>query len=344
MDDFSVKDYLLNKIDEDYRSFGFKGKTVEEHKRWKADVRDRLKKISGIDRMRACSLNYNAYESEKIGKITRTKAIISTQDKIKMPFYILRPDNGNGKVVLAIHGHGSDGKNVLSGIINESIKEKAEKYNYSYAMELAEMGFTVYVPDLCGSGERREKKQSGDENLTKSSCNDINFALISVGLSLQGIIAFDLMRLIDFITDENNTDKICCVGFSGGGLSALWLSALDERVDLTVVSGYFHGFRDTALESNYCGCNFVPELWKTVDCGDFAAAIAPRKLIIEAGKDDKLNGTTGMENVYPQLEIAGSAYKLYNLEGNLSFFECSGGHKWYGSGMDLIKMWGEGSD
>lgn len=340
---FSLKEYLYDNFDKQYRTFGFNCNNIEEHIKWKDKVKKELYKISGIDKMQGCEFNAEVVESVNIDGITREKIIINTQNNIKMPFYVLKPDKGCKKAVLAIHGHGSDGKNTLVGIINDSMKDKFDKYNYTYAMDLAKMGFVVYVPDLCGSGERREKKQQGDDKLDKSSCDDLNFALMSLGLSLQGVITYDLMRLLDYIKEDNrcNSDKICCVGFSGGGSSALWLSALDERIDLAVVSGYYHGFRDSILENNFCGCNFIPNLWKTVDCGDFGAMIAPRGLIIEVGDKDNLNGSRGIHNVYPQVDIAKAAYKLYNKEEKINCFICDGAHKWFGAGYDLIKKWGE---
>lgn len=342
---FSLKNYILDCFDKNYRAFGFNCENINEHKKWRAEAINKIKKMTGFDKMTACDFNAVIEEKTELAEFIREKVVINTQENIKMPLYVLRPkDKGFNKAVIAIHGHSSDGKNSLAGVVKDSIQAKYEKYNYSYAMELVKMGFTVYIPDLCGSGERREKKQEGDENIAKASCNDLNFALISVGQTLAGIILFDLIRLLDYIEKDSNVDKVGCVGFSGGGLYTLLLSALDERIDMTVVSGYFHGYRNTILENNLCGCNFIPNLWQSFDCGDFGAMVAPRKLVIETGKEDKLNGKKGIENVYPQLEITQKAYGLYEKEENVKFFVCEGGHKWFGSTYPLIKKWGEKID
>ena len=33
-----------------------------------------------------------------------------------------------------------------------------------------------------------------------------------------------------------NPDKIGCIGFSGGGMQTLWLSAMDDRIGISVIS------------------------------------------------------------------------------------------------------------
>lgn len=345
MSNFSLKDYILDCFDKDYRGIGFDCGSVKEHKEWRNSAVKEIKALTGFDTMSACDFDAVVEEKTELEDFNREKVVINTQKNVKMPFYVLRPKGKDlKKAIIAVHGHGSDGKNTLAGVIKDGIREKFDLFNYNYAMDLVKKGFTVYVPDLCGSGDRREEKQGGDENITKTSCNDLNFALISVGKSLAGVILFDLTRLIDYIEKDTNAEKIGCVGFSGGGLYTLLLSAIDERIDMAVVSGYFHGYRDTILENNFCGCNFIPKLWTKLDCGDFGAMLAPRRLIIETGNEDSLNGKRKIENVYPQLEITKKAYKLYDKEDNVKLFICNGGHKWYGSAYSELEKWGEGCD
>lgn len=41
----------------------------------------------------------------------------------------------------------------------------------------------------------------------------MNFALISLGMSLQGIIVYELMCLVDYIEKEDSVKKLGVVGF-----------------------------------------------------------------------------------------------------------------------------------
>ncbi len=209
--------------------------------------------------------------------------------------------------------------------------EKNEDMVYSYALDLMKMGYTVYIPDLLGSGERRLGVY---DDVQKSDCDELNFALISLGMSLQGVIVYELMCLVDYIEKEDSVKKLGVVGFSGGGFSGLWLGILDERVKYVVSSCYFHSFKDTLLFTNKCGCNFIPKLWNRVDMGDMAALLAPRPLYIEVGKEDSLNGDRGIIGVREQIERAKNVYKLFDKD--IEYKECEGQHQWFGSCYDWI--------
>jgi hypothetical protein len=115
-------------------------------------------------------------------------------------------------------------------------------------------------------------------------------------------------------------------------MQAIWLTALDDRIKCSIVSGYFYGYKDALLKlSDNCGCNYVPHLWEYVDMGDIGALIAPRPLLIESGNRDPLNGEGGLSNVTQQLEITRGAYRLFHADENLWHYVGDGEHLWYGA-------------
>ncbi len=337
---YSIQNYFLDFFDENSRKFGFFGTTKDELISWQKDMRVKLSKLLGTDKMIKCELNPKMIESEKFDGYTRDKIVIETQPKVFMPLFILTPDNGNGIPVIAVHGHASDGKNGLVGIINDMTREKIESYNYTYALDLVEEGYTVFCPDLCGSGERREPRQQGESCILESSCDDINNAAMCFGMSVLGLMVFDLMRLIDYIIEKEDNKEIACCGFSGGALCTLWLAAIDERVKCAAVSGYFHGLKDTILDNNLCGCNFVPDMWRYIDICDLGSMIAPRPLLIESGNEDKLNGKRKLNNVFEQVFETRKAYDLFENQ-NFVHTIFDGGHKWYGSAYNFLRDWSD---
>ncbi len=166
---------------------------------------------------------------------------------------------------------------------------------------------------------------------TTAECNDINNALTSLGYSLQGMILLENMRLADYISTQKYTETVC-VGFSGGGQSALWLAVMSDKIDKTIVSGFLHSYKDTLIYNNRCGCNFVPNMWKYVDMGDILALCADKEIYIETGNKDNLNGDRGLTGVNEQIDIANKCFALYNKKVPLKV--CEGAHQWYGSWMD----------
>ncbi len=325
---FSCRDFLIGKFEEKYRSLGFKGKTLEELKLWQEDMRGILWKKLGLDRFEKCPLNPVIKEDIIWNGFKRKKVVIETIENLFMPFYIIKPLNGgNGKPVIALHGHGSNGKEGLLG--------GGGRFNYTYAMYLAKRGYTVFIPDLCGSGERIE--EVSQRRGSSSACTDINNAAISLGFTLQGIIVFELMRLADYMEEMKiPTDELRVIGFSGGGLSALWLSIFEKRIKVCYISGYFHGFKETILYNNLCGCNFVPDIWEMADMGDLGALVCPARLIVENGDEDPLNGRSLIANARPQMAVTAKAYDLYGSSEFYTFIG-EGMHKFYGLGYEAFE-------
>lgn len=307
----------------------FNGDGIDDFNNWKNLSKEKLKEIMGINLMVSVPLNLKELESENNGKYILRKCIIDTINNLSMPFYVLEPVNKNNKAAIAIHGHGSDGKNGLVGKETIDYKNNIDKFNYTYAYELADKGYTVFVPDLLGSGERI----IGIYKDKTAECNDINNALISLGMCLQGVILFENMRLVEYISNLGYDEIVCC-GFSGGGHSALWLAVMEDKINKAIVSGFFHSFKDTLIYQNRCGCNFIPNQWKYVDMGDILALAAPKEIYLETGNEDKLNGIRGIEGVLEQIEIADKCYRLFNKEVEVNI--CNGAHKWYGSQMNKI--------
>ena len=346
---FTTRERLAGLYSKKSEKYKLKANNILEYDLWKAELRIKLKDILGMNSMVTCDLTPQIVESEIFSGYRRDKVIIQTEPGIWMPLYILIP-NGicqaeKRPCVIAPHGHGGGGKYAVVGKTDiPGISESIEKYNYDYGLKFVMEGYVVLCSDARGSGERREVAQQGEDlqALMSSSCNDLNNLAISIGQTLAGMMTWDLMRLVDYIETLNYCDssKIACCGFSGGGLQALWLSALEDRITCCVVSGYFYSFGNSLLNTHLCGCNFVPRLWEFIELGDLAALIAPRPLLIESGNKDALNGKGGILGVIEQVEITAKAYSLYNKGNNLYHHIFDGPHMWNGEKTyDFVNAW-----
>lgn len=333
------------------RQLGWQGGTKEQFETWRTEVRLTLQELLGLNRMERCNLEPKRLEVDQMEGYRREKWLIQTEPDVYMPFYILIPDgipSGERRpVFINPHGHLA-GKYLTAGVdeipvIHSYLSKTSGKV--PFAIELARAGYIVMCPDARGAGERREwmKQANTDEDFIGNTCTAINHMAISLGYSLAGMMTWDLQRLIDYIhlRDDCDSARIGCGGMSGGGMQTLWLAAMDDRVSCSIISGYFYGFHDSHLIlSHNCGCNFVPNLWNTVDMGDIGLLIAPRPLMIETGTNDSLNGRSGMGNVYPQVDIARKGYALYGEEESLVHHVFDGGHEWSGElALPFIRRW-----
>ncbi|MEN6315927.1 MAG: alpha/beta hydrolase family protein [Clostridiaceae bacterium] len=335
---YTTQPHFEKMFETTFRTHTFKAETVDEFTAWKQSLTKKLWELTGMNRMVKCDFQPQMLEEVKCDGYIRRKMLINTEPDVIASFYLLIPDNlGLGErrtAVIASHGHSSNGKEAVAGVrSSQAMAKTIDHYNYNYGEVLAQKGYIVLCPDARGFGERRERYYQGDspEQIMGSSCDYLNVMAMSFGQTVTGMWTWDLMRLVDYVlTRDDVNGHVASVGLSGGGLQSLWLSALDERIECSVVSGYFYGYLESLLIRFNCLCNYVPHLWSTVDIGDIGALIAPRPLLIETGDQDDLNGQSGLLNVTTQIKTVQRAMDLTGKPGNIYHDIFSGGHRWHG--------------
>lgn len=137
-----------------------------------------------------------------------------------------------------------------------------------------------------------------------------------------------------------NSERILAFGFSGGAMQSLYLSALDDRIHAVFLSGYMYGFRDSLLQMNRnCSCNYVPHLMEHFDMGDIASLIAPRRLMIQSCREDRLAGARGLANVQEQVDIIRANYAVTGNTENVQQDIEDGPHHIDTSHLQDIAAW-----
>ncbi len=243
--------------------------------------------------------------------------------------YILEPKNAklktNGVVALSGHGYG------VRQILNISKKGNKKHLNYfdnyqnNFAVEMVKRGCTVIAPELFGFGEARLS-----HDLRKpfyiSSCNELSHHLLPYGLTTasirvyQALICAKILRNMETV-DEN---KVSLMGISGGGLTALYSSVLDDSIYKTVICGYINTFRDSIFARWHCPDNYIPHILKVGEIYDFASALAPKELFIESGEKDKLFPINAAVEAHQKIK---KVYSLMDAEEKLHIDVFPGKHK-----------------
>lgn len=334
---------MLRKFDRYARRDAFQGETPEELKAWQENTKALLWDLLGLDKMETAPLRPVLTERVSLpGGICRERWTIDTEPEVTMPFYVLLPPKAHRttRPFLCPPGHGGGGKFTVAGLREYgAVGEKIDFYNYDYGLQLCHMGYVALCPDIRGFGERREELASAKSLPAALTGDCYRLARMGepLGIPAAGMLVWDLMRLIDYVAwrGEWDTHALSCLGFSGGGMQTLYLAALDQRVGLAVISGYLYGFRDALLTLNTnCSCNYVPHLWEHLDMGDIASLIAPRPLLVQSCREDRLNGPRGVVNAVEQVEILRRAYALLDAPEKLIHQLCPGPHRWHGENLE----------
>lgn len=330
---------ILRKYARYGRKDDFRGKTSEEFRTWQMRSRETLRNLLGLEKMDDCALEPVIDEVVFQDAILRYHILLRTEPDITLSAYLLVPASANAgtPVFLCPPGHNGAGKYTVAGVRGaRAIEESIEKYNYDFGWQLARLGYVAFCPDVRGFGERREILEDTRELplAMKGDCYWLAHMGEPIGIPVLGMLSWDLMRCVDFLqeytitkdgklrhlTDGAHTDseatrwnpeRIIAFGFSGGAMQSLYLSALDERIHASFLSGYMYGFRDSLLQMNRnCSCNYVPHLMEHFDMGDIASLIAPRRLMIQSCREDRLAGTRGLTNVQEQVDIIRANYAV----------------------------------
>ena len=332
---YSSENALLQRFDATKRQMGLTTQNADELHAWRDALRAKVRLLLGIDRLTPTPPDARVTEVVQRDGYRRERVEVDTEPGVTMTMYVLVPDGViSAPGVIAAHGHDSAGKLTVAGVGDDpEVAARIATYSYNYGEVAAQHGYVVFCPDARGFGERRESLSQGADQVFNSSCHQLAHMALPLGLTVAGMWTWDLMRLIDYIgaRPECQGQPVGCIGLSGGGLQTLYLSALDERVACSVISGYFYGVKDSLLVlSGNCDCNYVPHLWENVDMGDLAALIAPRPVLFETGRQDPLNGLRGITNVLEQYAITSKAYTLLGAEDQLDIDIFDGPHKWHG--------------
>ncbi len=295
------------------------------------EIKDKAKELFSIDKI--CSLTEKAELTER-GKTleyadyTLKKYDLKICEGLVSAVYVLMPEKlkekSKGVVALCGHGYG------VRQILNISKKGNKKHFNYidnyqkNFAVELAKRGNVVIAPELFGFGEARLS-----HDLWKpfyiSSCDELSHHLLPYGLTTasvrvaQALMCAKILREMECV-DEN---KVSLMGISGGGLTALYASVLDDSIYKTVICGYVNTFKDSILSMWHCPDNYIPHILEVGEIYDFASALAPRELFIESGKKDKLFPIGASENAHEKIK---SIYSLMGAEDKLHIDVFDGKH------------------
>ena len=148
------------------------------------------------------------------------------------------------------------------------------------------MGNTVIAFEPVAFGKARLHKDI-KKPFYISSCETVSMHSLMYGFSCASLRIYQAQRCID-ILEKEGLSHFGIMGISGGGLVSLYTSLVDDRIERTVVSGYVNTFGDSVLSMWHCQDNYIPGILEAGDMYDLAAALAPKRLLIEFGERDKL--------------------------------------------------------
>ena len=178
----------------------------------------------------------------------------------------------------------------ICGLV-EGVDEQSQ-----YARRLAEAGCRVLVPALIG---RQLRQRNGRVTLTDREY--LYRSAFELGRHLIGYEVQKVLAAVDWFEHESggSDPRIAVVGWGEGGMLSLYAAALDQRIDVACVSGYFEPREQIwqqPIDRNVFG------LLEQFGDAELASMIVPRALIIEAARGPELTIAAGQGGAPAELK------------------------------------------
>jgi dienelactone hydrolase len=273
--------------------------SLEAYSRSVAPNRERLLSMIGGWPWERGPLEPSIEEIATTDTYTASRVFFTSFDDVRVDAILIRP-HGDGPFPAVLAQHGVN--HTPEQICGFCEPEHSAAY-HELGVRLAKHGYVVIAPRMIGGyGENRfnvpnipslRKQEQGRAQ------NQINRKAILIGQSIQALEYFTLSRAVDYLETlpEVDNDRIGLYGLSRGGRAALWLGALEQRLQAVVSSAWFNerfskmlqpelikvgAFIETSSEFQ-----FIPNLFREFGDADIASLICPRAFFVEDGKHDR---------------------------------------------------------
>ncbi|MEE2706633.1 MAG: acetylxylan esterase [Planctomycetota bacterium] len=218
----------------------------EEFIKWRDEKRAAIVKMLGIPKERVPLNPEKRGQYEQDGVVIE-RWILTTEPGSRAPALLYRPKVPRGKMpaIVMTFGHGDS---------------KSAWYCQYAAQVYARLGLACLAVDPIGSEERHP----AGVRAIGARGHDKPYSLIERSEALErrimGKLVLDFIRGIDFLEQRSDIDRdrVGVAGNSLGGAEATWLSIVEPRIKVAVVSGW--GYTENLLYSGK-DCTRLPNTW-----------------------------------------------------------------------------------
>ena len=297
----------------------------EDFSLWKAAVKSKLAELLGMRKIaeNACPLRMKIEEETQCEGYKKIRFVFESEIGAFCPCYLLIPDTGKEKypVAITLQGHSSGFHNSIGEIKYE--RDASYQPRGAFALQAVKRGYAALAIEQRGMGERCTTRHSFDVLM----CTFTAMTALQLGRTILGERIWDIQRAIDLLPNfpQLDTDKILITGNSGGGTMSFYAACLEDRIKLSVPSCAFCTYESSILDIFHCPCNYIPHAYEWFEMQDLACLIAPRNLVVVAGKEDKIFPVQGVREGYDTVQ---KIYKKAGAQGKCRLVETEKAHWW----------------
>ena len=203
--------------------------------------------------------------------------------------------------------------------------------NYQYVCQtLARLGYMVFAYDPFGQGERQQylDPRTMQSRYGPTGEHDrAGWPLLLLGATFAQYRVWDGIRALDYLLSrpEVDSNRLGCVGHSGGATMTMYLCALEARIQAAVVvEGHLRNFGgpnyDPPGAIGDAEQNLVGSLAMGIDRGDLLWAFAPKPLLLCYTPQDAIERPSYLESVQEIFEELSYVYGLLGAKDRVRLF------------------------
>jgi dienelactone hydrolase len=210
-----------------------------------------------------------------------------------VPAFVARPPGPRRRRPAVVFNHSHGGGYTIGK--QEFVSGRDYLQPEPYARALTDLGCVAVCIDHWVFGERAHTSEL-----------DTFKAMIWQGRVLWGMMVYDSLRAVDWLTSRDDVDpgRVATLGMSMGSSMAQWLAALDERIAVTVDICCLTDWHTLLAQHGLGGHGiyyYVPALLTRWTTSQLNALIAPRPHLGIAGRQDQLTPVEGLDVIDREL-------------------------------------------
>lgn len=298
-------------------------KQGEDCRDWQKKARNTLAALLGYPLVRA-EPNLRIVFEEETDKFVEKRFIFTSEENSDVPCHLLIPRSKQGPypLVICLQGH-SKGMHVsLARPKYPGDQLTIESGDRDFAIQAVGEGYAALVIEQRCFGERGGTPDG-------PNCYQSTMSALLLGRTTIGERVWDVSKAIDAIETyfpEIDPCRIGCMGNSGGGTITYYAACLDTRIGIAMPSCAVCTYIDSIGSLHHCSCNYIPGIYKYFEMGDLAGMIAPRPLVVVAGREDDIFPIHGVIKSFERIR---ELYQAFGAEENCRLVIGEGGHRFY---------------
>ncbi len=301
----------------------------KDYDSWRGEVKALLTQLLG-DMPEKCDENFRIEWEEDHDTFYEYRIVFTAEQAVDVPCHLWVPKAVPKPcpVVICLQGHSTGMHISMRRFIYKGDEETATGGDRDFACQIIEQGYAALVLEQRGFGERKSEQEVIFRPDAECTCSHPALVAMLMGRTLLGERVWDISRAIDMLAHfpEIDMDKVGVMGNSGGGTATYYAACMDERIKIAMPSCSVCNYNRSITAKRHCMCNYIPNIAKYVDMGDLACLIAPRKLVMVAGKQDTGFFIEGARAAFDTIE---KVYEKAGAKGNCKLVVGEEGHRFY---------------